>query len=146
MSQFKHLLVAIDFSPPSIKALDTALELAVRLGARLTIVHTVLKYAEGVSMEGGAGYDVVLFEKESREAREQIEKLLLDRNPEKVEINIVVESGRAQDQINYIADKSGADMLILGTHGRKGVNKLILGSVAEEVLRDSHLPFLCVRG
>ena len=50
MSQFKHLLVAIDFSAPSIKALDTALELAVRLGARLTIVHTVLKVAERVSM------------------------------------------------------------------------------------------------
>ena len=146
MSQFKHLLVAIDFSTPSIKALHTALELAVRLGAKLTIVHTVLKYAEAVSMEGGAGYDVVLFEKESREAREKIDALLLDQNPEGVEIDIVIEAGRAQDQINYIADKSKADMLILGTHGRKGVNKLILGSVAEEVLRDSHLPFLCVRG
>ena len=146
MSQFKHLLVAIDFSEPSIKALDTALELAVRLGAKLTIVHTVLKYAEALSMEGGAGYDVVLFEKESHSAREEIEKLLLNKNPEGVEINIVIEAGRAQDQINYIADKTKADMLILGTHGRKGVNKLILGSVAEEVLRDSHLPFLCVRG
>jgi len=146
MSQFKHLLVAVDFSTPSIKALDTALELAVRLGASLTIVHTVLKYAESVSMEGGSGYDVGLYEKECREAREKIEKLISEKNAEGVDTNIVIESGRAQDQINYIADKSGADMLILGTHGRKGVNKLILGSVAEEVLRDSHLPFLCVRG
>ena len=146
MSQFKHLLVAIDFSTPSIRALDTALELAVRLGAKLTIVHTVLKVAEGVTMEGGSGYDVELYEKESREAREKIEKMLLDKNSEGVETNVVIESGRAQDQINYIADKTDADMLILGTHGRKGVNKLILGSVAEEVLRDSHLPFLCVRG
>lgn len=146
MSQFKHLLVAVDFSEPSIKALGTALELAFRLDARLTVVHTVLKYAESVSMEGGAGYDVELYEKESREARERIEKFLMDRNTEGVETNIMVVAGRAQDQINYIAEKMKADVLILGTHGRKGVNKLILGSVAEEVLRDSHLPFLCVRG
>lgn len=146
MAQFKHLLVAIDFSTPSIRALDTALELAVRLGARLTIVHTVLKIAEGVSMEGGSGYDVALYEEKSREAQEMINNLLLDKNSEGVETNVVIESGRAQDQINYIADRSGADMLILGTHGRRGVNKLILGSVAEEVLRNSNLPFLCIRG
>ena len=146
MSQFKHLLVAIDFTKPSIKALETALELAVRLGSRLTIVHTVVKVAEGVSMHGGSGYDVGLYEQQSTQARTEIEQLLLKQNTEGVKTEIVIESGRAQDQINAIASKMGADMLILGTHGRKGMNKLLLGSVAEEVLRNSHLPFLCVRG
>lgn len=146
MGQFKNLLVAIDFSAPSIKALDTALELAVRLGARLTIVHTILKVAEGVPLQGGPGYNVGLYERECREAKTRIEQLLRDKNTEGVDTNIVIESGRPQNQINYIADKHAADMLILGTHGRKGMNKLVLGSVAEEVLRESHLPFLCVRG
>ena len=145
MSQFKHLLVAIDYSKPSLKALDTGLDLAVRLGARLTVVHTIMKVAEGVSMEGGAGYDVNLHQKQLQEARETIEQLLLDRNSHGVQTDIVIESGRAQDQIHSIAGRVGADMVILGTHGRKGMNRLILGSVAEEVLRDSHLPVLCVR-
>lgn len=146
MGQFKNLLVAIDFSAPSIKALATALELAVRLGARLTVVHTVLKVAEGVSLQGGPGYDVNLYERQCREAQTRIEQLLRDKNTEGVDVNIVIESGRPQNQINYIADKYSADMLILGTHGRKGMDKLVLGSVAEAVLRESHLPFLCVRG
>jgi len=145
MSQFRHLLVAIDYSKPSLKALDTGLELAVRLGARLTVLHTVMKVAEGVSMEGGPGYDVNLHQQQLLEARETIEQLLLDRDTHGIQTDIVIESGRAQDQIHTIAARVGADMLILGTHGRKGMNRLILGSVAEEVLRDSHLPILCVR-
>lgn len=146
MAQFKNLLVAIDFSAPSISALDTALELAVRLGARLTIVHTVLKVAEGVPLQGGPGYDVDLYERQVREARTRIEQILRDKNTAGVDADIVIESGRPQDQINYIAEKHAADMLILGTHGRKGMNKLVLGSVAEAVLRESHLPVLCIRG
>ena len=145
MSQYKHLLVAVDFSEPSIKALDTALELAVRLGAHLTIVHTVVKVAQSVSMNGGPGYDVPLFEKEIKESRAAIEKLLKEKNKEGVKTEIIIESGAAEEEINRIADEKGADMLILGTHGRKGMEKLFLGSVAEEVLRNSHLPFLCVR-
>jgi len=146
MTQFKHLLVAIDYSKPSLKALDTGLELAARLGASLTVVHTVMKIAEGVPMEGGAGYDIKLYEKQLQENRKAIEQLLLEKNTQGVRTAIVIESGRAQDQINRIAESVGADMLILGTHGRKGMNRLFLGSVAEEVLRGSQLPFLCVRG
>jgi nucleotide-binding universal stress UspA family protein len=146
MNHYHHLLVAIDFSNPSLSALDTALELAAKLDARLTIVHTVVKIAEGVTMEGGAGYDVTLHERQSREAREKIEQILREKNSQGVKTEILVESGRPQSQINAIAEKVGADMLILGTHGRKGVNKLLLGSVAEAVLRDSNVPFLCVRG
>jgi nucleotide-binding universal stress UspA family protein len=146
MNHYHHLLVAIDFSNPSLSALDTALELAAKLDARLTIVHTVVKIAEGVTMEGGAGYDVELHARQSREAREKIEQILREKNSLGVKTEILVESGRPQSQINAIAEKVGADMLILGTHGRKGVNKLLLGSVAEAVLRDSNVPFLCVRG
>jgi nucleotide-binding universal stress UspA family protein len=145
MSQFKHLLVAIDYSEPSIKALETGLDLAEKLGARLTVVHTVMKIAEGVSMEGGAGYDVRLHEQQLQEARAAIEQLLREKNRRGIATEIVVESGRAQDEINRVAARTGADMLILGTHGRKGMNRFILGSVAEEVLRESLLPILCVR-
>lgn len=147
---YKHLVVAVDGSETSINALKHAAELAGVNGARLTLVHVAnpaeymalaREFLQHESYEAAAvaqGNEVL--DAAERTARElgvgNTVKHLLVANKGAREM--------AQDLVDY-ADENGAGLLVLGTHGRTGLMHLLMGSFAETVMRQSHLPLLIIR-
>ena len=127
---YKHLVVAVDGSETALNALKHAADLASSVQARLSLVH-VANPAEYMALAPE------FLQHESYEAAAVAQgKHLLVANKGAREM--------AQDLVDY-ADENGADLLVLGTHGRTGLMHLLMGSFAETVMRQSHLPLLIIR-
>lgn len=147
---YKHLVVAVDGSETSINALKHAAELAGVNSARLTLVHVANpaeymalapEFLQHESYEAAA----VAQGNEVLDAAERTARELGVKNT--VKHLLVANKGAremAQDLVDY-ADENGADLLVLGTHGRTGLMHLLMGSFAETVMRQSHLPLLIIR-
>jgi nucleotide-binding universal stress UspA family protein len=146
MSAYKRILAAVDGSPASNKGLREALRLAKREGARLCLVHVVNEFYAFAGMDGPAPVDLV------PALREGGKKILARARAmaEKAGVKPTLAmretiGGPAADAIVREARKQGADLIVLGTHGRRGVRRLVLGSDAEQVVRTSRVPVLLVR-
>jgi universal stress protein A len=148
MSHFKELLVATDFSDPSIRALQVARDLGIRLNARLNIVHFVPTRISSVDIEGmeaEASYIEQIHVTDLKEAEAKLRSFINIHTMAEDDIVQHVCSGEPEDGINAKAREIGADMICMGTHGRTGVKHLFMGSVAESVLKTANVPVLCVR-
>ncbi|MDA8381812.1 MAG: universal stress protein [Betaproteobacteria bacterium] len=146
---FKHILVPVDGSPTADKALALASGLAKEQGAALRIVHVVDESMIALGAQGWIpDYDSV------RGALREAGNRLLERAKRDAEkLGVVPESallevaiGRLATVIAEDAAHSGADLIVMGTHGRRGVDRLFLGSVADGVVRTASMPVLLVRG
>ena len=137
----KHILVAIDFSPFSERALDYACLIAPRLDARIHLVNAV----------GAALPELVValtderIQTLKRGYLTALEALVAARKDLAPFGELVVEPGDARDAIIAVATNLKADLIVMGTHGRRGFSRLLLGSVAEEVVRRAPCPVLVVR-
>jgi nucleotide-binding universal stress UspA family protein len=149
MSDYRTFLVPYDFSAHSKMALDTAVDLAHRLGARLHLVHVVQTpaFANGYGTfgiaEATAPFDIGEIRQRAMGALGEV----IDGLPKaagKVEAH-VVEGGHIAEAIGAIADRIGADLIVMGTHGHTGLVHAFLGSVAERTLRHAPCPVLTVR-
>lgn len=149
---YKHILVAIDDSSTAIKALAEAATLARMHGASLEIVHAV---DEGPFRAFGHHGDTSLIDPDVvRTALESEGVGILAKAVAQVDLTglqstqRVLESDHAHvdDQIAEAVVKTGADLLVVGSHGRRGVQHLLLGSVAEKLLRKVSISVLIVRG
>jgi len=140
---FKQILVPTDFSAGSRLAVDYALQLARRLGANLHLLHVV----EDPSVAGlftEAYVDLALIRKERRcDARHRMNGLL--GNLHALRITDEIASGPVAQTIAGIAADRGADFIVMGTHGRTGLAHVLVGSVAEQVIRIASCPVLTVR-
>jgi len=148
MSHFKELLVATDFSDPSIRALQVARDLGIRLNARLNIVYFVPTRISSVDIEGmeaEASYIEQIHEADLKEAEAKLRSFINIHTMAEDDIVQHVCSGEPEEGINAKAREIGADMICMGTHGRTGVKHLFMGSVAESVLKTANVPVLCVR-
>jgi nucleotide-binding universal stress UspA family protein len=149
---YKHILVAVDDSATSAKALAEAATLARMHGARLEIVHAVDEgaFPTFLSHGGTTLIDRSLVQK----ALEEEGARILVETKSKVDLTglqtserlLVAENTHADDQVAQAVADSGADLLVVGSHGRRGVQRLILGSVAEKLLRKVSVSVLIVRG
>jgi len=140
---FKHILVAIDFSEHSDRAIQLATDFATAFQSSLTLLHVyespVALFSES-ALRWGNLREPSLEEAESRLA-EQVE--LIGR--EIPQIGARIRQGMPSQQILAAAQEYGADLIVMGTHGRKGLARTLLGSVAEKVVRHSPIPVLTVR-
>jgi nucleotide-binding universal stress UspA family protein len=147
VSAYKRILVAVDGSPTSNKGLREALRLAQREGARLFVLNVVNDYpALAVAAEAPVMIDLLPMLREGGKrilARAQAAALKAKVKPVLLTREIV--GGPAADAIVREARKQRADLIVLGTHGRRGVRRLVLGSDAEQVVRTSRVPVLLVR-
>jgi nucleotide-binding universal stress UspA family protein len=141
----KKILVATDFSDCARRAEETAIALARGLGAELLLLHVSVEmplYNEGMRglVEPRAVY---------RAQREWAETTLAARAAEirgtGIRAHGIVESGVAVDEILRAASAEGADLVVIGTHGRGGLSRFFLGSVADRVVRLAPCPVVTVR-
>jgi universal stress protein A len=132
----KRILVPVDFSDGSLEALRYAMRLAEPLGARLIVLHVVeviLHYAAAVD---------ILLEEQLRATRRRLSQLLEELRLGKA--HGIVQVGVPYRVIVDTAGRLGAELIVMGTHGRSGVSRFLAGSVAERVVRMAKCPVLTV--
>lgn len=145
MAGWKKICCAVDFSEPSRKAMREAAELARRLGAELVIVHSfvpppVVATDMLVSTRDLGG--LVAEELEQTLAAWRSEAAAIAGAP----VTSAVLAGEPEKEIVRYARDHPVDLLVLATHGRSGLKRLVLGSVADAVTRRAPCPVLVVRG
>jgi nucleotide-binding universal stress UspA family protein len=148
---FKRILVAIDGSPTANRGLKCAIDLAADQHAKLYIIHVLDDMAVAPSFDGSlfpAEYFDKMIESMRLAGRKLIaeaEKLALERDLEVQAVFLETLGQRVAQTIVAEAGRQNADLIVLGTHGRRGVRRLLLGSDAEAVLREARVPVLLVR-
>jgi len=143
--EFKRVLCAVDLSDVSVRPLAYAGAIAMWYDARLTALH-VARTFDPVEVHAGALFDPVrIVEPMPRdEVLEQLGRMLEAAGIAADEATLVAEAGPAAETIVDQSVAIDADLLVMGTHGRSGFNRLLLGSVAEKVLRTAPCPVLTV--
>jgi len=139
-----NILVPTDFSPQAEQALDYACELAAKLGATVNLVSVVGIPALGVP-ELGAAMTASVIDDMVRDNQKGLEALADARRGKAKIGQVLLRTGDARDVIPGVAEEIGADLIVMGTHGRRGLSRALLGSVAEYVVRISRVPVLTVR-
>lgn len=132
---FQRILCPIDFSETSDKALRYAERMAGTVGAEVVVLH---------AFELPASYDYPGQTRPIDPALRQRLETLLPASPQ-VHFRHVLHAGVPGDVICWLAQDQKCDLIVMGTHGRTGLKHLLLGSVAEHVLRHARCPVLVVR-
>ena len=121
---FTRILVPIDFSEPSIEALRLAVSIGMKEGARLTLL-----YVDSSALPDTDG-------------SASLHRLAAQEIPTSVHFELEFDQGNPADQINHHAQAGQHDLVVMGTHGKQGLERVILGSVAETVVRTCPVPVL----
>lgn len=139
MHTFESIIVATDFSECAAAALEDAVAIAAKFDARLLLVHSFMllvpAYGSGLTfpvaeLEGAAQASLDAQVAQARKTYPRIEGRLV--------------IGDVTNELLRVAREEEADLIVMGTHGRRGVSRLFLGSVAERVVRTSRVPVLTV--
>ena len=139
----KQILVPTDLSDGAEQALDYACELARTLGAQIHLLNVISIPALGVPELGIALTSTVIDQLviDNQTALDQLARAKCAAQVGRV----MVKTGNARDVINQTAKELGVDLIVMGTHGRHGISRALLGSVAETVVRSAPCAVLTVR-
>ena len=141
----KRILVPLDGSELSASVQPFALELAKPLGASIVLFHTVIEPVltypgvEAMNLDSGA------LEEMKTGARKFLASAASDLAAKGVKADTVVNIGNATDGIVWAAERENAGLIVMSTHGRSGIGRAVLGSVADAVVRRTSLPVVLVR-
>ena len=140
---FRKILIAVDESAFAARAADVGFELARSLGAQVALIHAVDPSVVGYAPEGGvpASELVNLAQQDGRRLLAAFAQRA-SLQPAPLEF---IHIGKSASEIVKAAKDWPADLIVIGSHGRGGVNRLLLGSVAEAVMRHAACPVLIVR-
>jgi len=144
---YRRILVPVDGSAASLKGLDEALKLAKSLEAKVKLVHVVneLIFDSGYMPALDYGTVIASLREAGKKVLAAAEAVARERGAS-VEAELIEQvGGHAADVIVRVAKQWSADLIVMGTHGRRGLRRLALGSDAELVLRSSTVPVLLVR-
>ncbi|MCD4801108.1 MAG: universal stress protein [Methanococcoides sp.] len=141
---YKKVMVATDGSEQNKKAISYGIEFAKLSGAKLYVVY-VVDTAAFASIPMDAGWEMMyeLLETEGKDASNQVVEL---GEAQGLEIESAVLEGHPSNEIIEFAEGNDIDMIVIGTLGKSGIDRFLLGSVAEKVTRNSKVPVLVVRG
>ena len=158
----QQILVPIDYSDDSVHALQWAAGLAQQFGARLLLLHVIGKAVEEVYPQGTSfaifapayyggtapgsqpGWQPIIIDLEAQ-ARTQLQDFAAQHLRDHLPVQVKVAVGKPADAIVRLAQEAGVDLIVMGTHGRSGVRHLLIGSVAEAVIRQVQCPVTTVR-
>ena len=139
---YKHLLLPTDGSETAKSAGAHGIRLAKSLGARLTGLYVCDVTAfVGIPTHAIIGTMKALLEDEGNKALSELEK---EAKKAGVKLTTILTEGVPYEVIVETANEKGCDLIVMGTHGRKGLDRLLLGSVTEKVVRTAHCPTLVV--
>jgi nucleotide-binding universal stress UspA family protein len=145
MTELRRILVPTDFTETSDRALDWAMGIAARLGASVTVMHSYEIPIVGFP-DGAIVATPEIATRIAEASRAALESTLAQRSGKGVPLDSVLREGVAWEEINAVADAIDADLVVIGTHGRRGLARALLGSVAENVIRTAHRPIVTIRG
>lgn len=146
MNAYPNVLVAVDGSEPSARGLDEAIRLVKAHGGKLKILHIV---DELPALAASGYYAEPVAQGMQAKGRQILEAAAAEARAAGVaaEVDLLeCMGGRTASFIVEAAKQDGASLIVLGTHGRRGLRRLAMGSDAEEVVRSSSVPVLLVRG
>jgi nucleotide-binding universal stress UspA family protein len=142
MTPFKHILVPTDFGEAAARALDFAIELASKFEAKLTLLHAswlpplaYAAYAEGLYWPT---------DEMARGAQKELDAVLSKTKERYPGAEGAIVTGEPWQMILEVAKDRSADLIVMGTHGRRGLSRVFLGSVAERIVRLSPIPVLTI--
>jgi nucleotide-binding universal stress UspA family protein len=145
---YQHILIPMDGSPTSERGLREAVRLAADQKAKVHLLHVVDDFPLLIQMSSPYSFENLM-----REARVNGERLLASGRQVAIDAGVQAETAlrevtrcRVADVVVDEAGKAGCDLIVMGTHGRRGFSLLGLGSDAERVVRASPVPVLLVRG
>jgi nucleotide-binding universal stress UspA family protein len=147
MAAYRKILVAVDGSPAAGKGLREAIRLAEEGAGALVILHVVDESQIYYAMEG-AGLFMDVHNRLREESRRILEKARTVAARRRLKPRMVMRETAGSSVARAIvqeARKQRADLIVLGTHGRRGVRRLVMGSDAEAVVRSAPVPILLVR-
>ncbi len=145
MSLFKKILVPMDGSNTSNKALDYAIKMAGSEKAQLRLVHCI----DELSLLGGHEYSGELIQLARDNAQTILKAGLVATHAANIEADTRLIDRVGQRLGESVADAAGdwgADLIVIGTHGRRGIGRVLLGSGSEQIMRMSPVPVLMIRG
>lgn len=136
------LLVPVDFSPCSEGLVEEAVQLARRLGVGVDLLHVMETPAIGPKPMHAAPSEARGSEEEAKEKLDALSRRSIELE---VPVRTVLRQGSVAEVILDVARTLEPDMIVMGTHGRTGVLRVVLGSVAEHVIRRAEVPVMTVR-
>ena len=139
----RKLLVPTDFGEPSEKALAYAIELAKKLEGEVVVLHTFDLPIVGFP-DGAMVATPEMSTRISTAAQEGLARTVGLHQNAGISVTSLLKQGEPWQTIIDTAKESGADMIVMGTHGRTGLGRVLLGSVAEKVVRTSTVPVLTI--
>ncbi|MCO5286788.1 MAG: universal stress protein [Chitinophagaceae bacterium] len=149
----KNILIALDYGPSAIAVATKGKELAAQLGAKVILLHVVAEasYYSSLNYSPITGFDsfssMDILQEDTVEEVRKAAGAFLERFSQNISLpdaERVVGSGDFADEILRVAVEKQADVVVLGSHSRKGFEKILVGSVAQKVLRKSELPLFIV--
>jgi nucleotide-binding universal stress UspA family protein len=146
MREIHKILVPVDFSEDSQRALDEAIGLAKHFGAELIVFHC---YQIPIPSIGGVPYDTIppasYVDAVRKAALQGVEQYRDKAIAQGVRAQEQISAGSPGSEIAALAEKSGADLIVMGTRGLTGLRHVLLGSVAERTIRLARCPVLTVK-
>lgn len=145
-AQFKRILVPLDTSPEGETALQVVLELAHEAASRLFLLHVIPSIQKNYGLMNYAlNFEKQLCETLRKEGEEYFQKISGKLSPENLDIKYEIVSGTPAEGILSYAETTQADLVAISTHGRTGIKRFVLGSVARQVVFSSDTPVLVIR-
>jgi nucleotide-binding universal stress UspA family protein len=142
MSKIETILLATDGSPASKGASDEAIDLAVQMEARLLVVSVL-----GASSRPSEASADAVGPVDSRDSlTTKAQSIVQKAKAAGANATFLVWDGDAGEAIVAAADSENADLIVVGSHGRSGVSRFLIGSVSDYVVRHAHCPVMVVRG
>lgn len=141
---YRRILIATDGSEPNKKAVSYGVELARLSGAKVNVAY-VVDTAAFASVPMDAGWEM-MYELLQKEGNEAIQQIVDDAKASGIDIEGSLLEGHPSHEIIEFAQNNEIDVIVLGTLGKGGLDRFLLGSVAEKVTRNSKVPVLVVRG
>ncbi len=138
MPTFKKILCPVDFDDNSLQALAMAIDLARQQDAKLFVLHAVPPVDPLVVSAP------IVFARKREEAHKNLNQMA-EKNLKDVKHETMLRVGHPAAEIIAAVNETDADLVVMATHGRTGVSHLVLGSVAERVVREAPCPVLIVR-
>lgn len=145
---YQRILVPVDGSPTSQRGLKEAIDLAKLTQGRLRLFHSVDELSLALAMDAHAIRPGDWAKELREDGRRLLDEAAAEAAAAGVEADTVLQdryTGKIHQQVNAEAREWGADLIVLGTHGRRGVDRLVMGSSAEQILRHAGIPVLLVR-